>query len=86
MVNPASYDNVGFNEKRLGEKLLELGLISQAALNDALWAQRQNGGRIGEVLCKQGHISPQIAKFFSEARISAEREVVFNPEDSSESP
>ena len=86
MVNPASYGDKGFNEKRLGEKLLELGLISQSALNDALTLQRQKGGRIGEVLCEQGHISPQIARFFSEARITAEREVVFNPEGPYERP
>jgi len=37
---------------RLGELLVQEGLISQAQLEKAVSAQRQEGGRLGEVLVK----------------------------------
>jgi len=39
---------------RLGEFLCRMGLISEAQLEKAISLQRQEGGRLGEVLIKLG--------------------------------
>lgn len=75
LLNPALFDEQGFNEKRLGERLLELGAISSEQLNQALEQQRQRGGRIGEILATNGHISPAMARFFSVARVNERGEI-----------
>jgi hypothetical protein len=75
LLNPALFDEQGFNEKRLGERLLELGAISDDQLSQALEQQRQRGGRIGEILAANGHISPAMARFFSLARVNERGEI-----------
>ena len=75
LLNPALFDEQGFNEKRLGERLLELGAITSEQLNQALEQQRQRGGRIGEILATNGHISPTMARFFSVARVNERGEI-----------
>ena len=42
--------------KRLGELLVERGLIDRAQLHEALGVQRRNGMRLGDVLIACGHI------------------------------
>lgn len=65
LLNPAAFSEQGLNEKMLGERLLELGVINQEQLDQALAEQTRNKGRIGEILASQGHISPTMARFFS---------------------
>jgi len=54
LLNPALLNQQGFNEKRLGERLLELGTISQEQLDEALAEQARTKGRIGEILAANG--------------------------------
>lgn len=75
LLNPSLFDDQGFNEKRLGERLLELGVINAEQLEQALAEQRQQGGRIGEILASYGHISPLMARFFSMARVNERGEI-----------
>lgn len=78
LLNPSLFDDQGFNEKRLGERLLELGVISAEQLEQALAEQRQRGGRIGEILASRGHISPTMARFFSLARVNERGEIDYS--------
>ena len=41
---------------KLGEMLLKAGLISQAQLQEALEAQKKNGGKLGFNLVKMGFV------------------------------
>ena len=77
LINPELFDQQGFNEKRLGERLLEVGAIDSEQLEAALADQRIRGGRIGEILAAKGAISPTMARFFSEARVNARGEVEY---------
>ena len=43
--------------KRLGEQLIEAGLLDAPALESALATQRATGERLGEVLVRQGQVS-----------------------------
>ena len=43
--------------KQIGTLFVERGLITEAALENALLEQRRNGGRIGEILVAQGAIT-----------------------------
>lgn len=45
-------------EKRLGEILLEKGLITREQLEEALALQRESKGLLGEILIAQGFLSP----------------------------
>jgi hypothetical protein len=79
LLNPGLFDGQGYNEKRLGQKLVELGCISPAQLQQALHIQRERGsGRIGEILAEQGAISSTMARFFAEARITAAGEIEYH--------
>ncbi|MEY4802889.1 MAG: hypothetical protein RLZZ274_1620, partial [Cyanobacteriota bacterium] len=40
LLNPALFDEQGFNEKRLGERLVEMGCITPEQLDQALDLQR----------------------------------------------
>ncbi|MEB3264764.1 MAG: hypothetical protein VKJ66_10375 [Synechococcus sp.] len=70
LLNPGQLEEMGFNEKRLGDRLVEMGIISQAQLEEALAVQKAQGGRIGEVLASLGHISETTARFFSLAKVN----------------
>jgi general secretion pathway protein E len=48
---------IGASHKTLGELLIALKLISPENLKDALIAQQQMGGRLGEILVKRGLVS-----------------------------
>jgi len=70
LLNPALFDDQGFNEKRLGERLVETGCITTEQLDQALDLQRSKGGRVGELLAELGLISPTTARFFSLAKVN----------------
>ena len=75
LLNPALLNEQGFNEKRLGERLLELGTISQEQLDEALAEQSKTRGRIGEILAQKGYISATMARFFSMAKVNEKGEI-----------
>ena len=75
LLNPALLNEQGFNEKRLGERLLELGTISQEQLDEALAEQARSKGRIGEILAAKGYISATMARFFSLAKVNERGEI-----------
>ena len=75
LLNPALLNEQGFNEKRLGERLLELGTISQEQLDEALAEQSRSRGRIGEILAEKGYISGTMARFFSMAKVNEQGEI-----------
>lgn len=77
LLNPALFDGGGFNDKRLGERLVELNVISPEQLQQALAAQKQGGGMLGEVLASQGLISETMARFFSRAQINAQGHIEY---------
>jgi len=70
LLNPAAFSEQGLNEKRLGERLLDLGMISQIQLDEALALHAKNKGRIGEILAELGYISPTMARFFSMVKLN----------------
>ncbi|MGE5671839.1 MAG: hypothetical protein ACM31E_10365, partial [Fibrobacterota bacterium] len=43
--------------KRLGERLLDMGVVTQVQLSLALSEQRRNGGLLGEILEKLGFVT-----------------------------
>jgi len=44
--------------KLLGQHLKELGVVKEGQIQEALADQREQGGRIGEILVSLGHLSP----------------------------
>ncbi|HOW56742.1 MAG TPA: hypothetical protein PKZ12_01975, partial [Smithellaceae bacterium] len=46
-------------KKRLGEMLLESGLLSQEKLNQALLEQKKAGLKLGQFLTRQGFVNEQ---------------------------
>lgn len=78
LLNPALFDEQGFNEKRLGDRLVEMGCISQSQLDGALAQQKREGGRIGELLAQKGLISETTARFFSMARVNDKGQIDYN--------
>jgi len=78
LLNPALLNEQGFNEKRLGERLLELGTISQEQLDEALAEQARTKGRIGEILAAKGYISTTMARFFSMAKVNERGEIDYS--------
>ena len=80
LLNPSLMNEQGFNEKRLGERLLELGSISQEQLDEALLEQRLQGRRIGEILADKGYISKTMARFFSLAKVNERGEIDYTPD------
>ena len=75
LLNPALFDEQGFNEKRLGERLVETGCITSEQLDQALDLQRRKGGRVGELLAELGFISPTTARFFSLAKVNEKGQI-----------
>lgn len=47
------------NRKRLGDLLLEVGIISKEQLDEALKIQKDSGERLGEVLISEGYVTQQ---------------------------
>lgn len=77
LINPTIYGQNGFNEKRLGERLVALEIITEDDLASALEIQKREGGRIGEILASEDKISELVARFFSQAHINANKEIIF---------
>ena len=75
LLNPALFDEQGFNEKRLGERLVEMGCITTEQLDKALDLQRSKGGRVGELLAELGFISTTTARFFSLAKVNEKGQI-----------
>ena len=75
LLNPGLFDEQGFNEKRLGERLVEMGCITPEQLDQALDLQRSKGGRVGELLAELGLISPTTARFFSLAKVNEKGQI-----------
>lgn len=80
LLNPELQEAQGFNEQRLGERLVSLGCINQEQLDQALEEQRHTGRRIGEVLAGRGLISAEMARFFAKAKVSNDGEIDYVPE------
>ena len=47
---------MGKSKKKLGEMLLDAGLIDEIQLNAALAYQKEWGGRVGTILIRKGHV------------------------------
>lgn len=75
LLNPVLFDEQGFNEKRLGERLVEMDCITTEQLDQALDLQRSKGGRVGELLAELGLISPTTARFFSLAKVNEKGQI-----------
>lgn len=80
LLYPDMYGEQGFNDQRLGERLVNLGCLSQEQLDQALQVHQQSGRRIGEVLAEQGLISETMARFFSRAKVNDSGQVDYAPE------
>jgi len=61
------------NANRLGEMLLEAGLIDQFQLDSALSMQRNLGGRIGSALVKLGYLPEETILEFLESQVKYSR-------------
>lgn len=61
------------NANRLGEMLLEAGLIDQFQLDSALSMQRNLGGRIGSALVKLGYLPEETIMEFLETQVKYSR-------------
>ena len=70
LLDPLPLFEDGFNEKRLGERLVELGLITNSMLDHALELQSSSGIRLGEILQDISNLSPEAADFFSKVRVA----------------
>lgn len=82
ILNPAYYQDAGFNQKRLGERLRDLGLIDAEALDTALEQQQKSGGLLGVILARQGALSPVAARFFANVQLNGQGGIDYdNPED-----
>ncbi len=54
--------------KRLGEILMENGIITQKQLDEALTMQTSKGGLLGIILVEMGHLKPKALSEFLEAQ------------------
>src|SRR5881628_707610 len=64
LTEPASAPVPSKPQKRLGERLLEAGYISQTQLDLALREQKRRGGLIGQVLVGLGFVPQEIISAF----------------------
>lgn len=48
-----------FSDKRIGEVLIEEGLVERTALEKALKKQEKEGGRVGEILVQRGAVTEE---------------------------
>lgn len=57
--------------KRIGEILLENGIITQEHLDEALKVQRTKGGLLGIILVRLGYLNPKVlAEFIDHQKYS----------------
>jgi type IV pilus assembly protein PilB len=59
MAQGAAAATVQAPPRGIGEILIEMGAITRAMLEGALQRQREEGGRLGEILVAQGSLSPE---------------------------
>ena len=50
-------DRFGVRKKMLGQVLKEMKLIHEGQVQEALLVQKKEGGQIGQILIKNGHIT-----------------------------
>jgi len=67
--------NVRAKDKRLGDYLVEAGLLTQAHVETALYEQRVTGMRLGEVLARKGWIKQETIEYFMKKVIVPDRYV-----------
>lgn len=77
LLNPELLDQQGFNEQRLGERLLTMGTVTNDQLHEALEEQSQTGKRLGEILAEKGWITSAMARFFSMAKVNQDGEIEY---------
>lgn len=72
MLGLSTEDLQQFNNKRLGERLIAMGLIDEDSLKQATAKQASMASRprIGDVLVSMGAIKPEQADFFSKLMVS----------------
>ena len=72
MLGLSTEDLQQFNNKRLGERLIAMGLIDEDSLKQATAKQARMASRprIGDVLVSMGAIKPEQADFFSKLMVS----------------
>ncbi len=58
-MSTASQAKVVFSKKKIGQLLLDNKIITETQLGDALELQKQQGGRVGEILINKGYINEQ---------------------------
>ncbi|HCJ66706.1 MAG TPA: type II secretion system protein GspE, partial [Elusimicrobia bacterium] len=51
-------------KKRLGDLLVDLGIISREQLQQALEVQRQTGGKLGRILIQLGFVTEEVLLYF----------------------
>jgi hypothetical protein len=68
---------------RLGDILVEQGIISKDQLGESLQYQKETGARLGEALIELGHVTPaqleQVLSWQSAYGIDAVTEIIPNP-------
>lgn len=71
MLGLSSDELARFNAKRLGERLIAMGLINPQCLEEALQLQGEQPDRqrLGDILVELGAITPELAEFFSRVSI-----------------
>ena len=52
-----SVDRFGVRKKLLGQVLKEMKLIHEGQVQEALQVQKKEGGQIGQILVRQGHVT-----------------------------
>jgi type IV pilus assembly protein PilB len=58
--------------KQLGKLLIEEGMVDQAQLDEALAAQKRDGGKLGSVLVKLGFLTEEALFYFLAIQLGAE--------------
>lgn len=76
LIDPLLHYQNGFNDKRLGQRLVELDFINSSELNQALELQKSSNKRLGEILQERGSLSPETAAFFSGISINENGDLV----------
>ena len=76
LIDPLLHYKNGFNDKLLGQRLVELDFINSSELNQALELQKSSDKRLGEILQDRGCLSPETATFFSGISINENGDLV----------
>ena len=84
MLGLSSDELAQFNGKRLGERLIAMGLINPQSLEEALHlqAEQPDRRRLGDILVELGAITPELAEFFSRVSIHSDGSSLSYPAES----